>query len=231
MDDLFEFISSILIFAVGGVLGLEFSRLRYRPRVNIRYEDVAPLYSNTGTFWSVKVINIGRTAATECACVMTIPDIEKEDLLDTTDASAYEDLPEYPTEDKGAEIPRPQILSRSHYRPVRTVSLCWARLGNPAHVNVNPGTTETIDVCKIEKAERQTYFIFPSENGWRQLRTRIYAKPLWGRILVCPSNEFPTQLDFKIQKDQNGQYAFSVHPPTLKRGIMTRLRKSTIYDA
>ena len=230
MDSLAGFVASIFIFALGGLLGTELYRFLYRPKVNIRYEDVEPLHSTHGTFWSITVINLGRTVATSCEGVIILHDLNPSDLIDVTEASSYEELPDYPDEDTGETIPRPQLLGRDTFRPVKGASVCWAKLGNPDSVDINPGTTETLDVCRLEKSGTRPYLIFPSEKGWRRVRMRVCPRSLSGRILICPSNEFPTEVEFHINRYSSGSYSFTAHRPSLHTRLRRRVSKLSIYD-
>lgn len=212
-------LSPLLSLIIGTLLGGEITRYFYKPKVVIRYKDMTPLELTSGTFWSIRVENRGRTVATDCIGLITINNISIEDIVDQNDADGDENLPEYRGETVDLSFPREQIISRSYFREVDRVSLCWSKIGNPDRIDVNPGVVQSIDVCKFHRSSGGDYFIFPSEDGWRRLRVRIRNRQITGSILVCPSNEFPTQIDFTITTPRTGYSSFEAVKPKRLFGL------------
>ncbi len=201
MTILEDVITSFVSLTVGALLGSEFTRFFYKPRVIVKYKDLDPLEDETGIFWSLQIENYGRTVATNCMATLTLYDVNVCDLVKEEAIDVNENLPLYRDETIDLEYPRKQIVNESHFRPIRRTSLCWAKLGNPDILDINPGISQSVDLCKFHRGSKGNYFIFPSEDGWRRLRVRLVAKSLSGHILICPSNEFPTRVNFKFLID------------------------------
>ncbi len=213
-----QIISALISLVIGTLLGSEITRWLYRPRVYIRYEDIAPLYAEDGVHWTIRVANLGRTVATNCKCIITIDSLDESDLLDVNEAFEKENLPEYREEKADLSFPRTQTLSPNYFREISGESLAWATLGNPAVISINPGITEMLDVFKVQDPDKGGYISMPTEYGWRRLRARIKPRDLTGRVLVCPSNEFPTLIFFRLAFDASGKSSFYVRRPSpLKR--------------
>ena len=199
-----EVYAALISLVIGTLLGRELSRFLYRPRVIVRFKSLAPLHTADGYFNSIEIANLGRTVATNCIGVLTLFHIDKEDILEQYNADPIESLPDYKESGDDLSFPRDQLLSPKFFRELRGVSLCWSRWGNPATMDINPGMTQVLDVCKFQIKNESRYIIFPSEHGWRKVRIRIKMREVQGRIMVCPSNEFPTMIKFKIDMDEEG---------------------------
>ena len=206
-------LSSFVSLTVGTLLGAEVTRLFYRPRVIVKYKNIDPLEDKTGVYWSIQVENYGRTVAKECSAVISLYDISIDDLVATEDTDSNEELPEYRNENIDIETPRKQIVNKDHFRLLNRVSVCWAKLGNPDVIDINPGISQSVDLCKFHRHGPYNYFIFPSEDGWRRVRVRIKARDLKGHILICPTNEFPTRVDFVISIMEDGKSTFKAIKP------------------
>ncbi|HYJ30703.1 MAG TPA: hypothetical protein VEW25_10225 [Allosphingosinicella sp.] len=213
---------SLISLVIGTLLGSELMRFLYKPRVIIRYKNVEPLHCADGVFWSLCVENLGRTVASQCIGTLTLYDIVPDQIVSPELVTSEECLPDYPTEALRLSFPRDQIVLPHYYRPVRSASLCWAKLGNPDTLDINPGVTQSIDLCKFQK---DGYFIFPSEFGWRRVRARVRSQRICGRIQICPSNEFPTLIDFVLSIDDAGKSQFhALRQQTWKHAVARRLR-------
>jgi hypothetical protein len=74
-------------------------------------------------------------------------------------------------------------------------------------MNVNPGVTASIDICRFQVTEdNQWYVLFPTERGWRRILFRMKVESntvLKGKLLICPSNDFPKILTFTLYLYQN----------------------------
>ncbi len=213
-------ISTLLSLTVGTLIGSEFSRFFYRPRVKVRYKELDPNYDSGGVYWSFQIENLGRTMAEKCLANITIPELSSDHILEPSDASLDEGLPQYEQENIDLSTPRQQILSKSHFRELRRTSLCWSKLGNPEELDINPGVSQSVDVCKFQNTEEGGYFIFPSEAGWRKVRVRLRKKVLSGYVLVCPANEFPTRVDFKITITTDGSSNMKIMKPSIWRRLL-----------
>lgn len=191
--------SSLISLVIGTLLGNEISRYLYRPRVKVKIRDVNPLITKDGYFVSIDIVNIGRSVAQNCTGYISLNNIERGDIIDSQYAEIDEILPSYPNEKINTSFPRDQLITKSKFRIIKNESLCWSKHGNPYELNINPGMTTRLDLFKAQKNKSSDwYLIFPSEEGWRKVRTRINFREITGRLLVCPSNEFPTIIDFKI---------------------------------
>jgi len=219
----------LLSLVAGTVFGTEIARFMYRPLVFVRYEEIAPLKESNGVYWTIVVSNKGRTAATGCKGVISLPDISACDILDRGDADPEENLPEYRKEDKPLKTPRDQLVERNKFRKIRNESLAWAAVGNPESVTINPGTSSGLDICKFQMYDQSPYFIFPSEEGWRVLRVRIKSERISGKILVCPENDFPTVISFSVFVNDEGESVFEAHRPRPSERLKTILSRERSY--
>ena len=208
-----QLLSAFISLLVGTLLGREITRWLYRPRVFIRYKDITPLITGDGVHWSIKVANLGRTVATSCKGTITIDDLSSEDLMAPNEAYENESLPKYQEEGRDLSFPREQIIDPRYFREISSECLSWAALGNPSVISINPGITEILDVFKVQHPEKGGYISMPTELGWRRLRARVKAKDLSGKIMICPSNEFPTLILFRLSFDEEGQSHFVVETP------------------
>jgi hypothetical protein len=207
---------------VGGLLGREIFRILDKPNVVIQYRKITQFRQADGVYLSVRVGNIGRSAAERCMCVLSIFDFEPSHIIDPSLAEAHENLPEYKEENLDLDFPRYQIVQPESFHDIVSESLCWSSLGNPSVLDINPGTTQSMDICKFFKGQEQQYFIFPTEFGWRRIRVRVSAEQMIrGRLLVCPSNYYPTALDFELCVDNFGEPVFR----RVSIGLIGRLRR------
>lgn len=188
----------------------------------VRYKEIEPLIDRTGIYWSVNVENYGRTTAENCTAVISLYGVGLDDILPVGEASIDENLPKYKNENVDLETPREQILKADHFRPLKRVSLCWSSLGNPETLNISPGISRTVDICKMQKTETGSYLIFPSEQGWRRVRVRLNMRDLAGHILICPSNDFPTRINIKLNTKLNDHMALSASAP----GFFSRFKRN-----
>lgn len=224
-----EVTKTLVSLMIGGLLGREIYRIVDKPRVTIQYRKPITFSQEDGQFLSIRVGNIGRNAANKCFCTLTILDLDHSLILDPSEAEAFENLHEYKEEKPSFEVPRYQIVQPESQRGIANDLLCWSSLGNPAHVEINPGTTSSIDVCKFFRTAEKSYFIFPSEYGWRRVRVRIKAtKPLRCRVLVCPANDYPTPLDFEIF-DEGGEVKFRTVRLSFFVKMKRLLSKNSLY--
>jgi hypothetical protein len=223
MFELSEIFVSVISLFLGGLLGAEISRFLYRPRVNVRYDQVLPLIAETGTYWSIDVINLGRTAALQCKGVISFNDLQANDLLDYNEADEDEYLPDFLSDPDGKSGPSYPIYTRSWFRKPIGLYLCWSQIQHPAKTDINPGTSERLEIFKMHKSANGNYLVFPTENGYRQVHFRTRAQTLNGFILVCPANEFPAKIEFSITKTLNDEWTFEG-----RRNQKLRLRN--IYD-
>ncbi len=220
MDFQNQILGALIGLIIGTLLGNEISRILNKPKVKVRFKNISPLTTKNGKFWSILIVNFGRTVATNCNCFITLFDISKEDIINENLADKDEDLPSYSYEKIDIQFPREQFVSQEKFREIKNESLCWSKHGNPDAIDINPGVVESLDVCKCQSStdQKSWYLIFPSEEGWRKVRIRLKLKAVSGRIFICPSNEFPTLVDFKIEVNENGEPVF--HP--IRYGLFKR---------
>lgn len=223
-------ISALFSLLIGGLLGREIYRILDKPNVVIQYKKITEFHQVDGVYLSIRVGNIGRTAAERCRCTLSIFDLEPAHIIDPSQAEAHENLPEYKEEKLDLDFPRHQIVQPESHHDIVSESLCWSSLGNPPELEINPGTTQIMDICKLFRGQNQRYFIFPTEFGWRHIRVRVSAnETIRGRLLVCPSNYYPTPLDFELCVNDAGDPVFH----RVQIGLIGRLRrivsKSSLY--
>ncbi len=188
----------------------------------MRYKEVDPLRDETGLYWSLQIENYGRTVAKDCIATITLIGISEKDILSAEKISLSENLPQYRNESIDLATPREQIVSASHFRPLKRTSLCWAKLGNPDKIDINPGVSQSVDLCKYQIGDEINYFIFPSEMGWRRLRVRLTGKKISGYVLICLSNEFPTRVNIVLSVRADGISDLRVKKPS----ILERIRRN-----
>jgi hypothetical protein len=222
MDKFIEILGSNFIgLLIGTLFGKEITRYLYKPQVIIQLRDITPLYSDEGFFISIRIANRGRTAAANCLGNITI-NYDIKDLMIPEDYKLdklEESLPKYSIENIRLEYPRHQLITQQKIRDIQNSTLCWSRLGNPAEIDINPGSNQDLDICRVQKYlnldtnESFWYLIFPCEQGWRKVRARIKLetnKPLTGKLLICPNNVFPTIRKIVFELKNNNEY------PTLR---------------
>lgn len=195
-----EFISALVGLFVGTLFGNELSRYLYKPRVRVRLNNVSPLKTKDGEFFSIGFINIGRSEASNCSGYISLKDITPDMIMEPSEASLDESLPSYSYENLDISHPRSQMITPNKFRHIKHEPICWAHQGNPDTININPGSIQALDICKVQRYKNNNwYLIFPTERGWRNVRLRMeFQKDVYGRLFLCPSNEFPTITDFKI---------------------------------
>ena len=213
--------AAFISLVIGTLLGSELTRLLYRPRVFIRYREISPLHAPDGIHWTVQVANFGRTVASDCKGVITIDGLQKDDFLPIEEAIADEILPSYKNEQLDMEFPRAQHLAPDFFREIKNEEVSWAATGNPAKISINPGITENLDIFKVQESADGQYILIPSGTGWRKLRARLRQKSIAGRIMVCPSNEFPTVMLFELTFSEDGCSKFKISKP----GFGLRLKR------
>ncbi len=231
----------LLALVVGTLLGSELTRFLYRPKVIIRLKGVQPLFSDGGFFLSVRVANTGRTVAPNSIGNVTI-DYESSDLMDPDEYKldkAEESLPTYRLENIKLDFPRHQLVTPGKERSIKNSSLCWSVLGNPQKVDINPGSNENLEICRVQSIEghgtkeKFWYLIFPCEQGWRKVRCRIRLRngvPLSGKIFICPSNVFPTVRKFQILCDESMEYpTLSIENYSLMERLYYFFNRSLLY--
>lgn len=232
---------NILTLIIGTLLGTEVTRYLYKPQVIIQFRDIMPLYSDEGFFISIGIANRGRTVANNCIGNITI-DNSLENLLNPEKYSLDEcekSLPEYHFENIKMDFPRHQLITPAKKREIKNVTICWSKLGNPAEININPGSSNKLDLCRIQKyqnkdkTEKFWYVIFPCEQGWRKVRCRIKLKPnevLTGKLFVCPDSVFPTVRMFRIEySDIEIAPKFILKELTLLKRVYYFFNRSKLY--
>jgi len=218
-------LASLASLTIGTLIGTEFSRYFYRPKVIVRYKEIDPNFDDSGVYWSLQIENMGRTVALDCVATITLFDITKENILKNEKISIDENLPKYQNENIDLSVPREQIVTDKHFRHLRRTSLCWAKIGNPDVVNINPGISQSVDLCKFQKTKFGGYFIFPSEAGWRRVRTRISKNNIKGYVLICPSNEFPTRVNIELLITENKESQLIVKNPSFINRVINKKYK------
>lgn len=242
MGHLWDLLTNNLIsLLIGTLLGTEITRLLYRPQVLIQLRAIKPLVSDNGFFLSVSIANQGRTVASKCAGNVSI-NYAEADLMDPDQymLDRFENsLPTYRIENIPLDFPRHQLLTPGKLSEIKNSSLCWSKLGNPSEMNINPGTTQGLDFCRVQLYDNQEtnekfwYLIFPSEQGWRKVRCRIKLTPgkqLTGKLFVCPENVFPTIRKFFVDLDRvDGSPALSLKRYSFLERIYFSFNRTKLY--
>ncbi len=231
--------NNLVALLIGTLVGAEITRYLYKPNVVIFLKGLTPLVSENGFFISVKIANKGRTVASNSIGNLSIdyldenlmsPEMYKLDQFETS-------LPTSRLEDIKLYFPRHQLITPEKKRKIKNSSLCWATLSNPKFIDINPGSSEVLDVCRIQlytDGENSFwYVIFPSEQGWRKVTCRIKLVagiPLTGKLSVCPSNIFPVVRPFKIvQKNTNAKPELIIQKFGLLERIYYWFNKDKLY--
>lgn len=224
-----EFISALVGLFVGTLFGNELSRYLYKPRVRVRLNNVSPLKTKDGEFFSIGFINIGRSEASNCSGYISLKDITPDMIMEPSEASLDESLPSYSYENLDISHPRSQMITPNKFRHVKHEAICWAHQGNPDQININPGSVQALDICKVQRyKDNKWYLIFPTERGWRNVRLRMEFKTdVYGRLFLCPSNEFPTITDFKIIM-QDGVPTLKIIKPNFFQRIKLRITRRRV---
>jgi hypothetical protein len=229
MIDLAYILPPLFSLLIGGLLGKELYRVLDKPRVIIQYKRYVLFKQEDGYFLSIKIANAGRSSAVNCIGTLTIFNIENDEIINPDECEIFENLHEYREENYNFENPRPQYVTRDSFYELSNEPLCWADLGNPHTISINPGTTHRLDICKYFKNSEKSYFIIPSDQGWRKLRIRVRAEKLDGRLLICPSNDFPTPIDFSLSVKDNGEPELQMRKLKIPDKINFKFRKSRAF--
>ncbi|MDE5421578.1 hypothetical protein L3073_05125 [Ancylomarina sp. DW003] len=233
--------NNAIALIVGTLLGKEITRYLYKPQVLIRVRNISPLYSDNGFFVSIKIANKGRTVATNCCGKITL-NFNKEALMDPDSfkLDRFEtSLPTYRLENIKLDHPRHQLTTKAKDRSIKNSSLCWSKLGNPSQISINPGSIESLDVCRVQfykdqKEDQQFwYLIFPCEQGWRKVKCRINLKNneiISGKLFVCPENVFPTVRKFVVSLDeQTNKPIFTIKKYNILKRFYYFFYRSKLY--
>ena len=170
-----------------------------------------------------------RKVFNNCSGYISLKDITSDKIMDPSKASLDESLPSYSYENLDISHPRSQMITPNKFRHVKHEAICWAHQGNPDQININPGSVQALDICKVQRyKDNGWYLIFPTERGWRNVRLRMEFKTdVYGRLFLCPSNEFPTITDFKIIM-QDGVPTLKIIKPNFFQRIKLRITRRRV---
>lgn len=205
---LYQFIIQTLAIITGAFFGGEIIKKIYSPKVKVKAKNLNLREDKSGFFVSLNIINIGRTVASNCICHLLLDEeINKNTLLEREDAMVEEYLPSYKEETNNFLIPRDQLTTPSSFRQPSQMQLCWTHHGNPCEININPGVTASVDICRFQLTENnEWYMILPTERGWRRvlLRMKVESQTIFkGKLIISPSNDFPKILFFTMYIHNN----------------------------
>lgn len=207
-----EIICPIFVMVTGAFLGGAVIKWIYQPRVKVKLKRINNLIDKNGEFISFNVVNLGSSCAMKCISYITIDPESEENLkvVSYSDASINENLPEYSLESKNLDNPRRQLTDIYKKRAIEQIQLCWTHHGNPFELDINPGVTRSIDICRFQITtaipDQEPYWIFPTEDGWRVVQVRVRSKIIKGKIFICPSNSYPLIADFVLKEVQGRAY-------------------------
>ncbi|MEJ0106605.1 MAG: hypothetical protein WDO19_30445 [Bacteroidota bacterium] len=201
-----NFVLPLLSLIIATLVGSEIVRIVYSPKVKVKVKESNYLKNKNGFLTALEIVNLGSSVATKCISYLVIHDnnkIEKDDLLSEFEACENEYLPSYTDENLDYTIPRQQWITPEKYVTPKRLVLCWNHSGDPYEMDINPGVTVSLNICRMRYHDIQEfwYIIFPTEKGWRKVRLRMRFKELKGKIFICPSNAFPLIVGFNIQYD------------------------------
>lgn len=231
--------NNLVALLIGTLVGTELTRYLYKPNVVIFLKELSPLISDNGFFISIKIANKGRTAALKSIGNFSLENLG-DNLIAPESLSLDEferSLPTYRLEDIKLDFPRHQLITPKKQRKIKNNSLCWSALSNPREIDINPGSSEALDICRIQHyithEQDFWYVIFPSEQGWRKVCCRVKlvpGEPLKGKILICPSNIFPVIRPFKIyQQDESTEPELVVENYPLIKRVYFWFRRDELY--
>ncbi len=229
MLELSSVLSTVVPLLIGGLVGKELYRFLDKPRVVIEYRRPVFFHQEDGCFISIKIANAGRSVAENTLGVLSLYEIDNKTRINPNEAATFENLHEYQDEAFQFENPRPQIVTRDSQFDLSNEALCWAVLGNPGSININPGVSHRLDICKFFDDGERRYFIFPCDRGWRKVLIRLEVAEIQGRILICPENDFPTAMFFSITAKEIGQPIFKLKRPSTKQALKLNFRRSRAF--
>ncbi len=205
-----------------------------KPKVFLQIKRSKNPYQNTevlGYFSSLIITNTGRKKSENCIGRLFI-DFPKDNIINPEDYSQINQN-EIALPSSNEKI-RHQLILPNNVRELKGEPLCWGKLGNPEHVNINPGGTEILDVCRIQfynNVDRQSdsfwYVIFPSEQGWKKIRCRVKileGQELNGKLLITTANSLPKIKKFNIKLDVRGAQ-FSWLNNSLREKYLKKFRR------
>ncbi len=199
------FLFPLLYLIIATLIGGEIVRRLYSPKVKVKLRESNYKRNKEGFLIALDIVNIGSTMATQCISYLIIDnqtEIQKKDLLFEHEACEDEYLPTYSDENNDYSVPRKQWITPDKYVIPKRLVLCWNHAGDPYQLDINPGMTVSLNICRMRYHNDSWYIIFPTEKGWRSVRLRMWFKKLKGKIFICPSNTYPLIANFEIVYDQ-----------------------------
>jgi hypothetical protein len=162
----------------------------YRPRLYILGTSVIQ-----GFHYRIMVKNGGKRAAENCIGMITL-DAEEGDIWEPPDGYIF-------------SIDGPNtnpILRKGYFSPIKGMSLCWSRLGNPENCIINRDTKVTLEFCKVSVG---SHLMIPSESGWDQYRVDLRLKEYSGELVITAANADPARAEF-IMVPQDGNVGVEI---------------------
>jgi len=154
-----------VLASIIGVAGLLFGVLidvgvrfyfarRARPIIIIGTDE--PQKSGKSMRHSIRIRNDGRTASLNCNALITIVNMDIDDIID--------------------DPCKPAFNKRDNYRKTIDQSLCWsfqirdprARRVNPAFLTIYPKSSRLVELCVVDRESLDIEM--PSELGWEMRR-------------------------------------------------------------
>jgi len=192
-------LNPVVNLILGTLLGGWLERRLYRPKLRIQLSSNSKMHADGRYLLSLRVKNIGRTAARECIGAISIHDLIGADIISQKDITWREYIPK---NSKDVNQPNPQAVSHDNFREIDSEVICWGEFGNPAAKTINPGLSALLDFMMAARnpTDGSWYLIFPSELGWSTLRVRLKDRNYHGTVTVSPSNGRPEIRFFTIRK-------------------------------
>lgn len=216
-------------YLIAATFGGLIFRYIYGPKIKIKIERPNDLKDEYGTFYSINIANLGSTYAKKCISYLLLDDecIKNITFISPEMASSHEQLPRYlddgDKKDGNKRVvlgrPRDQLTDMTKNRKLKQIFLCWTRHGNPFEQDVNPGSACSVDICRFQMINEnfpgESYWLFPTERGWRVLQARVKAQRilLTGKLFICPANNFPYIADIAINLDKDNPSVKVTHRP------------------
>ncbi len=221
LDFMEHIICPLIVFCLTSLISICFVKFLYSPKVKMSVNGNDSLCNSDSAYLeTLNFVNLGTTQAVDCMAYLIMDnntEISKESILTGSEISQnpalYDEkesnkildreyLPTYTSENQnGITIPRKQWVTQDAFLPLKRMVLAWNTSGDPDRVNINAGETVSLHIFRIQKHPElnKWYYMFPTEIGWRAVRTRIWAQYLKGYLVVCPANAKTMVIPFQIR--------------------------------
>jgi hypothetical protein len=186
-----SYTANLTIFVLGLVagtlvaLGAELLRAWFRrPKLCI-LED-RPEEAEKFSCHAIVVTNTGRTTATHCSGMISLPQLNYSDMLGDSDILTLKEAGLSP-EKFDVRGPETFLMKAGNFRNVINELVAWSRIGNPVEISLHPHTFAMLDVCRFMKGPKAQLHI-PSEKGWKAVRLALKPGSYLLEVMVVAEN-------------------------------------------